>query len=87
MTTKEILIQAKNAVSVMSTLDTDKKNRALSNMAQALEDDAASILEANALDMESYYSRVYKTFDKEEVSEKLNIDFSNIQYKDFFNKY
>ena len=34
---------------------------------------------------EKYISKtIYKTFDKEEVSKKLNIDFSNLQYKDFF---
>lgn len=36
---------------------------------------------------EKYISKtIYKTFDKESLKEKLNIDFSNIQAKDFFVK-
>ena len=34
---------------------------------------------------EKYISKtIYKTFDKEILEENLNIDFSNIQAKDFF---
>lgn len=53
MTTKEILIQAKNAVRVMSTLGTETKNNALLNMADALEDNAGDILAANTADVEA----------------------------------
>ena len=53
MTTKEILVQAKNAVSVMNTLNSDIKNRALTAMADALEENAEEILSRNALDIEA----------------------------------
>ncbi len=51
MTTLEILQRAKAATVALSTLTTEKKNAALLAMADALIEDAAPILEANAADM------------------------------------
>ena len=53
MTTREILLRAKAATATLSTLTTDKKNAALSAMADALVADTAPILAANAEDMEA----------------------------------
>ena len=53
MTTREILLRAKAATATLSTLTTDKKNAALSAMADALMADTAPILAANAEDMEA----------------------------------
>ncbi len=51
MTTLDILKRAKAATAALSTLTTEKKNAALIAMAQALVEDTATILEANAADM------------------------------------
>ena len=51
MTTLDILKRAKAATAALSTLTTEKKNAALLAMADALIEDTASILEANAADM------------------------------------
>ena len=51
MTTLDILKRAKAATAALSTLTTEKKNAALTAMAQALVEDTAPILEANAADM------------------------------------
>ncbi|MBR3974360.1 MAG: glutamate-5-semialdehyde dehydrogenase [Clostridia bacterium] len=51
MTTQEILINAKKAASFMFTMNSDTKNKALLAMADALEENEAEILEANALDV------------------------------------
>ena len=51
-TTKEILINAKNAAAGLRILDTQTKNAALMKMADALETNAAEILQANAKDVE-----------------------------------
>ena len=51
MTTLDILKRAKAATAALSTLTTEKKNAALLAMAQALVEDTAPILEANAADM------------------------------------
>ncbi|MBQ9841951.1 MAG: glutamate-5-semialdehyde dehydrogenase [Clostridia bacterium] len=51
MTTLDILKRAKAATAALSTLTTEKKNAALIAMAQALVEDTAPILEANAADM------------------------------------
>ena len=51
MTTLEILQRAKAATVALSTLTTEKKNAALLAMADALIEDTAPILEANAADM------------------------------------
>ena len=51
MTTLEILKRAKAATATLSTLTTEKKNAALLAMAQALIEDTAPILAANAADM------------------------------------
>ena len=53
MTTLEILKQAKAAVPTMALLSTDKKNAALTAMADALETATDEILAANALDIEA----------------------------------
>ena len=50
-TTKEILIQAKEAVKFLMELDSDAKNRALLAMAQALEENTEEILAANSEDI------------------------------------
>lgn len=49
----EIGIRAKHAASVLGTLCTQEKNRALEGIAQALKDNKDQILEANALDLEN----------------------------------
>ena len=51
MTTLDILKAAKAAAPSLAAVDTEKKNQALSAMADALETDSAAILEANARDM------------------------------------
>ena len=51
MTTQEILKAAKAAAPALAILDTEKKNAALSAMADALLENADAILEANATDM------------------------------------
>lgn len=51
--TKEILIDAKNAVKDASLLTSEQKNNALLAMADALEENAAIILTANAEDVEA----------------------------------
>jgi glutamate-5-semialdehyde dehydrogenase len=51
--TDDICLAAREASHVLATLGTDRKNAALEAMAQALEDRAAEILEANARDMEA----------------------------------
>ena len=51
MTTLDILKRAKVATATLSTLTTEKKNAALIAMADALIEDTAPILEANAADM------------------------------------
>ena len=51
MTTQDILKAAKAAAPALAAIDTDKKNAALSAMADALEENAADILKANQLDM------------------------------------
>ena len=51
MTTLDILKRAKAATAALSTLTTEKKNAALIAMAQALVEDTAPILAANAADM------------------------------------
>lgn len=50
--TSEILKEAKAAKSVLGSLDSETKNKALLKMADALEENCDSILEANAKDME-----------------------------------
>ena len=51
MTTLDILKRAKAATATLSTLTTEKKNAALQAMADALTEDTAPILAANAADM------------------------------------
>ena len=53
MTTQEILAAAKQCAPSLAAVDTELKNRALSAMADALENNAESILLANAQDMEA----------------------------------
>ena len=53
MTTRDILLRAKAATATLSTLTTAQKNAALLAMADALMADTASILAANAADMEA----------------------------------
>lgn len=53
MTTHEILTAAKKASKAIALLDTDGKNRAIENMASALENHTKDILEANALDVKN----------------------------------
>ena len=52
-TTKEILIGAKAAARKAATLTTEKKNAALMQMADALEENAKEILSANAIDLQN----------------------------------
>ncbi len=51
MTTKEILIKAKNAKNELLLLSTEEKNKALNAMAQAILENEAEILSENALDL------------------------------------
>lgn len=51
MTTKEILVNAKKTSAFMFTVDGETKNKALLAMADALEENVHSILEANLLDV------------------------------------
>ncbi len=53
MTTHEILTAAKKASKAIALLDTDGKNRAIENMASALEKHTKDILDANALDVKN----------------------------------
>ncbi len=53
MTTLEILKKAKTSASELAILDTETKNKALLAMADALENDEKSILEANAVDIDN----------------------------------
>ncbi len=53
MTTQELLQKAKQAKRAMAMADTETKNRALLSIADALLKHTASILEANAVDMEA----------------------------------
>ncbi len=52
MTTKELLIKAKNAKALVNTISTEKINEALNAMAQALIDNTEDILRKNAEDIE-----------------------------------
>ncbi len=58
MTTTEILKSAKEAVKVILTLTTAKKNEALLSMADALEENAEYILCENALDIEAAKGKI-----------------------------
>lgn len=58
MTTHEILVAAKSLAPVLAVADTKKKNQALYAMADALLDDAGSILQANAKDMEKAKEKI-----------------------------
>ena len=51
MTTKEILTQAVTAKNAINSADTETKNKALANMADALLAHTDAILEANILSM------------------------------------
>ena len=51
MTTRELLQKAKGAAPLLVSVDTDRKNRALLAMADALEEDMPLILKANDADM------------------------------------
>ena len=53
MTTIELLQQAKAAAPVLAQTDTERKNRALLAMAEALEAETCAILQANILDLEA----------------------------------
>ena len=53
MTTQELLQRASGAKESMALADTERKNKALRAMADALEDHGSAILAANALDVES----------------------------------
>ena len=58
MTTLEILKNAKAAAPSLAKAPSDQKNEALLAMADALEDQAADILKANAVDMEKAKNRL-----------------------------
>lgn len=58
MTTQEILEQAKQAKTALSTLTEESKNRALHAMADSLTASAEAILQANALDIEAARAKV-----------------------------
>ena len=53
MTTKEILIKAKNAKNELLLLSTEEKNKALGAMAKAILENETEILSENALDLEN----------------------------------
>lgn len=53
MTTQEILTAAKGAKRAMAAADTETKNNALKQMAEALLEDSEQILQANAEDMDA----------------------------------
>ena len=53
MTTMELLKKARGAKGAMALADTELKNRALMEMARALEDRTADILAANVQDLEA----------------------------------
>ena len=53
MTTQELLQRASGAKESMALADTERKNKALRAMADALEDHGSAILAANALDVEA----------------------------------
>ncbi len=53
LTTADILKNARDAKTVLASLDTNTKNLALTNMANALEEYSEEILSANAVDMEN----------------------------------
>ena len=53
MTTQEILTRAKAAKQALTAVPSEQKNRALSAMADAIEQDSENILAQNALDMEA----------------------------------
>ena len=73
MTTLDILKQAKAAEKEMLRLTTDDKNRALSSMAQALETEADSILEANSKDVEAARGNI-----SDVMIDRLSLDKSRI---------
>ena len=58
MTTLELLKNAKAAAPMLVQADTEQKNRALLAMAEALESEMASILQANVLDLEAAQDRI-----------------------------
>ena len=58
MTTLDILKAAKACAPTLALADTQRKNRALLAMAQALEDHAAAILAANEADMEAAKDKI-----------------------------
>ena len=58
MTTLDILKAAKACAPALALADTQRKNRALLAMAQALEDHAAAILAANEADMEAAKDKI-----------------------------
>ncbi len=53
LTTADILKNAREAKAILASLDTNTKNLALTNMANALEEFSSEILSANAVDMEN----------------------------------
>lgn len=73
MTTLDILKQAKAAEKEMLRLTTDDKNRALSSMAQALETESDSILEANSKDVEAARGNI-----SDVMIDRLSLDKSRI---------
>lgn len=46
--------RAKNAARVLSTLDTNCKNKVLLTMAKSLEDNIESIIKANSIDIKTW---------------------------------
>jgi glutamate-5-semialdehyde dehydrogenase len=58
MTTNEILIQAAKAKVAMAGYSSDVKNKALYNMADALEEECDNILAANAVDVEEAKGKI-----------------------------
>ena len=58
MTTHELLLRAREARSALAGADTETKNRALENMAQALLDRTEDILAANRADLEDAWGHI-----------------------------
>lgn len=58
MTTQEILTQANRVKTVLSSLSTEEKNKALAEMANAIEENTEKILSANKIDVENARGKI-----------------------------
>ena len=74
MTTKEILTQAVTAKNAINSADTETKNKALANMADALLAHTDAILEANKQDVEAARGKI-----SDVMIDRLMLDASRIE--------